>query len=201
MDRHDVRATQSNWAIKAFFPAYAMLTLTLIGIAVALYVGKGSYTGEPLWCPIIDGCNVVVNSPYARVFGVPMAYFGFIYYLYMFALAARLAFDPFSSSLRFQAVLYAGVGAASSLYFMTFSSALLTRCAFTASSLPSPRSYFCSRRSGTFKSPAVPLGKVKRFAEYRISVCVNWRPCDRSVCPRSACRRVAASRWDRPESF
>ena len=36
----------------------------------------------------------------------------------MFALAARLAFDPFSNSLRFRAVLYAGVGAASSLYFM-----------------------------------------------------------------------------------
>jgi hypothetical protein len=29
----------------------------------------------------------------------------------------RLAFEPFSNSLRFRAVLYAGVGAASSLYF------------------------------------------------------------------------------------
>jgi uncharacterized membrane protein len=47
-----------------------------------------------------------------------MSYFGFIYYLYMFALAARLAFDPFSNGLRFRAVLYAGVGAATSLYFM-----------------------------------------------------------------------------------
>jgi uncharacterized membrane protein len=103
---------------KVSVPAYTMLTLTLIGVAVALYVGKGSYSAEPLWCPIIDGCNVVVNSPYSRIFGVPMAYFGFIYYVYMFALAARLAFDPFSTSLRFRAVLYAGVGAASSLYFI-----------------------------------------------------------------------------------
>ena len=47
-----------------------------------------------------------------------MSYFGFIYYLYMFALAARLAFEPFSNSLRFRAVLYAGIGAAYSLYFM-----------------------------------------------------------------------------------
>jgi uncharacterized membrane protein len=103
---------------KVSVPAYTMLALTLIGVAVALYVGKGSYSGEPLWCPIIDGCNIVINSPYSRIFGVPMAYFGFIYYVYMFALAARLAFDPFSTSLRFRAVLYAGVGAASSLYFM-----------------------------------------------------------------------------------
>jgi uncharacterized membrane protein len=112
------KATGISVSGKDSFPAYTMLALTLIGIAVALYVGKGGYTGEPLWCPIIDGCNVVVNSPYSRIFGVPMAYFGFIYYLYMFALAARLAFDPFSNSLRFRAVLYAGVGAASSLYFM-----------------------------------------------------------------------------------
>jgi uncharacterized membrane protein len=103
---------------KVLFPAYATLALTLVGIAVAVYVAKGKHTGQPLWCPIIDGCNVVVNSPYSRIFGVPMSYFGFIYYLYMFALAARLAFDPFSTSLRFRAVLYAGVGAASSLYFM-----------------------------------------------------------------------------------
>jgi uncharacterized membrane protein len=112
------KATGISGSGKVFFPAYIMLPLTLIGIAVALYVAKGNYTGQPLWCPIIDGCNVVVNSPYSRVFGVPMSYFGFIYYLYMFALAARLAFDPFSNSLRFRAVLYAGVGAASSLYFM-----------------------------------------------------------------------------------
>jgi uncharacterized membrane protein len=95
-----------------------MLALTLVGIGVAVYVARGNYTGQTLWCPIIDGCNAVVNSPYSRVFSVPMSYFGFIYYLYMFALAARLAFEPFSASLRFRAVLYAGVGVASSIYFM-----------------------------------------------------------------------------------
>jgi uncharacterized membrane protein len=103
---------------KVTLPAYSMLALTLVGIGVAVYVARGNYTGQMLWCPIIDGCNTVINSPYSRVFGVPMSYFGFIYYLYMFALAARLAFDPFSASLRFRAILYAGVGAASSIYFM-----------------------------------------------------------------------------------
>ena len=99
------KATEISGSEKVTLPACCMLALTLIGIAAALYVAKGNYTGQPLWCPIIDGCNVVVNSPYSRVFGVPMSYFGFIYYLYMFALAARLAFEPFSNSLRFRAVL------------------------------------------------------------------------------------------------
>src|SRR6266487_3459803 len=106
--------TPSKFAIAP----YSMLALSLVGIADALYVAHGSYTGQPLWCPVIDGCNTVVNSPYSRVFGVPMSYYGFIYYLYMFALAARLAFEPFSRTLRFRAVLYAAMGAASSMYFI-----------------------------------------------------------------------------------
>ena len=74
----------------------------------------GSYRGTQLWCPILDGCNTVVNSPYSRVLGVPMSYFGFIYYLFMFGLAARLAYEPASKSLRFRIVLYAALGAVSS---------------------------------------------------------------------------------------
>ena len=103
---------------KVLVAPYLMLGLALIGIADAIIVAHSNYTGQPLWCPVIDGCNAVVNSPYSRVFGVPMSYFGFIYYLYMFALAARLAFDPLSRGLLFRAVLYAAMGAASSMYFM-----------------------------------------------------------------------------------
>jgi uncharacterized membrane protein len=104
--------------LKVTLPSYSMLALALIGIVDATYVAHGNYTGAPLWCPIIDGCNTVINSPYARVFGMPMSYFGFIYYVFMFGLAARLAFDPFSSSLRFRAILYAVLGVASSMYFI-----------------------------------------------------------------------------------
>jgi uncharacterized membrane protein len=97
---------------------YVMLALAAIGIANAMYVASSNYMGQPLWCPVIDGCNVVLNSPYSRIFGVPMSYFGFVYYLFMFTLAARLAHDPLSASLRFRATLYAGAGAATSAYFM-----------------------------------------------------------------------------------
>ena len=112
------QATGISGIRKVTLPAYCMLVLALIGLGAAVYVAQGNYRGEPLWCPVIDGCNAVVNSPYSRVFGVPMSYFGFIYYLYMFALAARLPFEPFSNSLRFRAVLYAAMGAVSSMYFM-----------------------------------------------------------------------------------
>ena len=131
MDAHsDVRSAivKHGWAMtpkaagvsttgKVKLPSYFMLALTLIGIADAVYVAHGNYTGAPLWCPILDGCNTVINSPYSRVFGC-RCHTSALYYVFMFGLAARLAFDPFSNSLRFRAILYAALGAASSMYFM-----------------------------------------------------------------------------------
>ncbi len=96
-----------------------MLALALVGIAVAFYDSYAIYNGQPLWCPPpIDGCNIVASSPYARAFGLPLGYFGLVYYLYMFGLAALLAFDLFSRGLRWGALLYAAVGLAFSIYFM-----------------------------------------------------------------------------------
>ena len=96
-----------------------MVVLAIVGLAVALYDSYVIYNGELLWCPPpIDGCNEVAASPYARILGMPVGYYGVVYYLYMFGLAALLAFDPLSPSLRVGAVLYAGLGVLFSLYFM-----------------------------------------------------------------------------------
>ena len=104
---------------KATFAPYLMLAFAAIGIADAFYDSYAIYTAQPLWCPPpIDGCNTVANSPYARVFGVPLGYLGVIFYLYMFALAALLLFDPSSRGLRWGALLYAALGVSGSIYFM-----------------------------------------------------------------------------------
>jgi hypothetical protein len=88
-----------------------MLALALIGIAVAFYDSYAIYNRQPLWCPPpIDGCNIVADSPYARIFGLPLGYFGLVYYVYMFGLVALLALDPFSRGLRLGTLLYAAVG-------------------------------------------------------------------------------------------
>ncbi len=98
---------------------YVMLTLALLGIAVAFYDAYAIYNGQALWCPPpINGCNEVASSPYARIFDLPVGYFGVVYYLYMFGLAALLAFDPFSRGLRLGALAYAGLGVCFSIYFM-----------------------------------------------------------------------------------
>jgi Vitamin K epoxide reductase family len=80
---------------------YVLLALALVGAGVAFYDAYSLYNSQPLWCPPpINGCNEVANSPYARIYNLPVGYFGVVYYLYMFGLAALLAFDPLSRGLR-----------------------------------------------------------------------------------------------------
>lgn len=101
------------------YPPFAMLALGLVGTAVAIYDSYAIYNGLALWCPPpIDGCNEVANSPYARILGLPVGYYGVVYYLYMVALAGLLALDPLSRALSLGAALYAALGVAFSAYFM-----------------------------------------------------------------------------------
>jgi uncharacterized membrane protein len=96
-----------------------LLSLALVGLAVAYYDAYALYNGQQLWCPPpINGCNEVANSPYAIIFSLPVGYYGVVYYLYMFGLAALLAFDPFSHGLRLAALAYTGLGVCFSIHFM-----------------------------------------------------------------------------------
>jgi uncharacterized membrane protein len=101
------------------FPA-AMLLLAFAGLSVAFYDSHAIYNSQALWCPPpVDGCNEVANSPYARIFGLPVGYFGVVYYSYWLCLAGLLVFDPLSRGLRFGAVAYAALGASFSVYFLS----------------------------------------------------------------------------------
>jgi len=104
---------------KVFYTPYLMLAFALTGIAIAFYDAYAIYNGSALWCPPpINGCNEVASSPYAYIFNLPVGYFGVIYYLYMFGLAALLAFDPTSRGLGYAALAYAAVGVCFSIYFI-----------------------------------------------------------------------------------
>ena len=90
-----------------------------------------------MWCPPpINGCNEVASSPYARIFNLPVGYFGVVYYLYMLCLAALLAYDPFSRGLRLAALIYSAIGVGFSIYFsylqVTFIHAFCIYCLVSA---------------------------------------------------------------------
>jgi uncharacterized membrane protein len=53
-----------------------MTVLALIGLGVAIYLLAVRLLGEPPTCGPIKGCETVAGSPYATIFGVPVALFG-----------------------------------------------------------------------------------------------------------------------------
>lgn len=59
----------------------ALVVLSLIGLADALYLVVATYTDTPIICGVIEGCNDVAKSPFTRIFGVPLSVYGTGYYL------------------------------------------------------------------------------------------------------------------------
>ena len=72
-----------------------MAGLATIGAAVTAYLTVTKLSGDPTVCPT-GGCDVVLSSPYATVFGLPLALFGLLAYgsMVIFAIAPLLLQAP-----------------------------------------------------------------------------------------------------------
>jgi len=66
---------------------WAPVVLSLSGIFVAGYLSVKRFTGGNLACPRWAECDVVNNSVYAKLYGVPVAFIGLAGYLLLLALA------------------------------------------------------------------------------------------------------------------
>src|SRR5476649_1981749 len=72
---------------KRFCAPCVMLALALVGTSIAFYDAYALYNVQPLWCPPpINGCNEVANSPYARIFDLPVGYYGVGFSIYFMIL-------------------------------------------------------------------------------------------------------------------
>lgn len=67
-----------------------LVVVSLLGLADALYLVVSTYTGTPVLCGIVEGCNDVAKSAYSRIFGVPMSVYGVGYYLAALALSLSI---------------------------------------------------------------------------------------------------------------
>jgi uncharacterized membrane protein len=75
--------------------AWIAVILSLVGIADAVYLTVHHYTGEQVPCGVTGGCEMVLSSSYATVYGIPLAFFGAIAYFVAFSLALLTAFGNF----------------------------------------------------------------------------------------------------------
>jgi uncharacterized membrane protein len=70
--------------------------LALIGFADATYLAIMHFQNADVGCSVITGCDAVLSSEYAYLFGVPLAYLGVLYYLSVLIVAA--AYYQFEST-------------------------------------------------------------------------------------------------------
>jgi len=61
------------------------LALCVMGILVSLYLTYAKLTATSLLC-LDTGCDIVQNSPYSQIMGVPVAIFGLFFYFALFVL-------------------------------------------------------------------------------------------------------------------
>jgi uncharacterized membrane protein len=90
-------------------------SLAFVGMVDAAYVSLHNSRGFLLPCGLAGGCDQVLNSPYAAVFGIPVAWFGLAFYLttagcalfalFGFGQALRLSFLLASLALAFTVYL------------------------------------------------------------------------------------------------
>jgi uncharacterized membrane protein len=74
----------------------AILIFAFLGLSDAAYLTQSELTGKPLICIVqgLTNCNVVANSSYSRLFGIPLAEYGVIFYGLLFMFSALELFMP-----------------------------------------------------------------------------------------------------------
>jgi uncharacterized membrane protein len=75
----------------AWIPVLAAI-VAAIGLADSVYLTIHHLTAVPVPCSIISGCETVLTSPYAEIWGIPLAAFGALAYFLAFSFAILAAF-------------------------------------------------------------------------------------------------------------
>lgn len=68
-------------------PAFILMTLDLVGLAVAGYLSAVELRNQLPYCGVLHGCQQVAQSEYARIGGIPVAVFGVFLSIALFTLA------------------------------------------------------------------------------------------------------------------
>lgn len=85
-------ATADRLALAATLLDAAAALLALVGVADSVYLTVEHLLGNTVRCTVTSGCSEVLGSPYASLWGVPLAAFGAAAYFTAFSLATLAAF-------------------------------------------------------------------------------------------------------------
>jgi len=128
---------QPNDAKQMHVLIYVFLILGILGLADSIYLAHAYFTGTPLSCEVISGCNEVAQSPYSSIAGVSLPALGVIYYV--FAVSNALLYLYNRSTYAATVLAFATtVGFLASAYFvyaqLFLIGAICMYCMFSAAS-------------------------------------------------------------------
>lgn len=67
---------------------FVFLIVSALGFADATYLTVKHFLGTPVPCSILHGCEIVLNSKYSIIYGLPTAMLGALFYLTVMILSA-----------------------------------------------------------------------------------------------------------------
>lgn len=115
--------------------AVGFLIVSFLGFLDASYLAAKYYSGEPITCSLLEGCEQVTTSQYAAIFGVPVALLGAVYYLFIF-LAAIYYFDSKNERVFYKVAPIIAAAFLATLYFVYLQlfviNAICIYCMFSA---------------------------------------------------------------------
>ena len=115
-----------------------LILLAALGLLDSLYLASHAVSNTALFCDIgagLDGCNIVAQSPYSRFLGIPLAFYGVLFYA-LLLLGTFAAIWKHHRYLHRALLAIAGVGAVFSVVFLyvqlVLIQALCVYCIFSA---------------------------------------------------------------------
>jgi uncharacterized membrane protein len=103
---------------------FSILAISFLGFLDAAYLAASHYLGLSLQCLIVNGCDIVTTSVYSKIFGIPVALFGAIYYGFIFLMG--VSYLDSGGKMVFKVLAYSTVaGFLASIWFVYVQLALL----------------------------------------------------------------------------
>ena len=88
-----VTETESTANRRGALPYIVAAIVSLVGLADAIYLTIEHLAGRSVQCTIVSGCSEVLSSPYATVFGIPLAAIGALAYFTVFSCAILAIYE------------------------------------------------------------------------------------------------------------
>lgn len=96
---------------------FSFIAVSFIGFIDSSYLTVSHYSGIGVNCTLTEGCGEVTTSEYSKVFGIPLALIGMLYYLTML-IGALLYFDTKNEKIIEVLRIFVWGGLLGSIYFV-----------------------------------------------------------------------------------